>query len=67
MKYNFALEGLELPEPLKDSIQAATRYGGMYVSKHASKKVASLKQNITPTSFRCHSTVYILSGTTQLV
>lgn len=42
------LKGAGLTPPLKDCIQAAASYGGMHVGKQASKKVAPLKQNITP-------------------
>lgn len=41
-------EGGGASPPLKDCIQAAACYGGMHVGKHASKKVAPLKQNIPP-------------------
>lgn len=42
------LKEAEPVPPLKDCIQAAACYGGMHVGKQASKKVAPLKQNITP-------------------
>lgn len=42
------LKEAEPVPPLKDYIQAAACYGGMHVGKQASKKVAPLKQNITP-------------------
>lgn len=42
------LKGAEPVPPLKDCIQAAVSCGGMHVGKQASKKVAPLKQNITP-------------------
>lgn len=48
LKYAPFSEGGRPVPPLKGCIQAAACFGGMHVGKQASKKVAPLKQNITP-------------------